>query len=138
MGRLIPKDDTVRFDVFASGGLRILVALAHAARQTAWDWRISCGTEGHPPTDPHSRGEAYDLSLATFPDTAAIVAAYHDLKADLGAAFTVLFEVPYLQTDSALASIAYVNADATARHFHIQVRKGTTYSPPIQEGTKTV
>ena len=48
---------------------------------------------------------------------------------NVGDGFTVLYEVPVMPQDTDLRSIAYVNADATGPHFHIQVRKASEYPP---------
>lgn len=127
MGQLRPKDASVKFDVIDEGGAVILAALARHARLSSWDWLISCGTDSHGPTNPHTRGNAYDVSLANFPSVDAIIECFQALQYTLGHAFTVLFEVPYLQTDPRLARIAYVNPDATGKHYHIQVKRGTIY-----------
>lgn len=132
MSRLVHKPG-VEFAVIAEGGAVILKALARQARLSSWDWVISCGTEGHPETDPHTRGCAYDVSLANFPNSQSIARAHAALRLELGATFTVLFETPYPTIDPDLAPIAYLNADATARHFHIQVKRGLSY-PPAEEG----
>ncbi len=58
-----------------------------------------------------------------------IVQAYNYLTSILGALFTVLYEVPSMPANGALQTIAYINAGATAPHFHVQVKKGHTYPP---------
>src|SRR4051812_38307532 len=42
-------------------GLRILGALDQNARRLRLDVIITCGAEGHPPDDPHTLGEAFDV-----------------------------------------------------------------------------
>lgn len=126
---LIHKDG-VKFDVIAEGGARILTALARYAAKVSFPIVISCGSEGHPPDDPHSTGNAFDVSLKTLPNSQAILAARASLVQDLGSMFTVLFECPEKPDDPLLQSIAYINPEATAPHFHIQVRKGAAY--PIE------
>src|SRR6266853_1023663 len=119
----------VSFDVIAPGGFRILEALGFVARRCARDLTISCGSEDHPADDPHTRGEAFDVSVAAL-DIPSIVMVRAELVVQLGPAFTVLYESPTKPTDPRLQLIVYMNAGATAPHLHVQVKKGTAY-PPI-------
>lgn len=58
----------VLFNVIAPAGIRLLGALDTTARRLNVDLTITCGTEGHPPADPHSSGEAYDIRTHDFSD----------------------------------------------------------------------
>ncbi len=51
----------VRFDRIDPAGFRILAALDTFARACDDDLTITCGTEAHETTDPHSLGRAYDV-----------------------------------------------------------------------------
>ncbi|WP_460292378.1 hypothetical protein, partial [Bacillus cereus] len=51
----------VKLDGLAPAGIRILAAIDAAAQVLKRDLTVTCGTEGHPPTDPHTCGEALDL-----------------------------------------------------------------------------
>jgi hypothetical protein len=127
----------VRFDRIAPAGFRILAALDNAARVMGVDLTITCGTEGHPSDDPHSTGEAVDVSVSGL--SILLVLKFHLLfKQLLGDLFTVLYEVPKVPDDPDLAKIAYVNAAASGPHFHIQRRKHTTFPPLRQTDTATV
>lgn len=134
MGQLRTKDDTVRFAVIAEGGAVILKALARQARLSSWDWVITSGTDSHE-AGRHPLGEAYDISVDNFPNAQAVILGRAALAQELGMAFSVLYEVSHRPSDASLAQIAYVNPDATGPHFHIQVRKHTTY-PALPEGTQ--
>lgn len=116
----------------APAGFRILAALDGATKVMGQDLWLTCGCEGHPPTDPHTLGEAFDLSVQGL-SPARVVKLRDLLLQTLGMRFTVLYEVPHTPNDVTLAGIAYVNPDATGPHIHIQRAKGTTY-PPITEG----
>lgn len=115
----------VQFDRIAPGGFKILAALQAASFIFDRDVVITCGTESHPATDPHARGEAFDVRAAGMSD-ATVLAFVDYLNRQLGPAFTVLYETPS-KPSGVLASVAYVNAGASAPHFHVQVRKGTNY-----------
>jgi hypothetical protein len=107
---------------------RIIGELDTIARARSFDLLVTCGEEAHGPSDPHTLRLALDVRAEDFePDDAIDVAAR--LRDGLGSRWTVLYESPTLPANPALASIAYVNPDATAPHFHVQPVKGTTYPP---------
>ena len=110
------------------GGLAIVGALTRAAAACQTDLVITCGREGHLPADPHSRGDALDVSVHGM-SPALVVQVKAFLEQILTDAFTVLYETPEKPPDPQLAPIAYVNSGASAPHFHIQVRKGTAWPP---------
>lgn len=120
-----------------AGGMVIQAALVLAASSTGLPIEISCGSEGHPPNDPHTLGHGRDVHVLDFSASqilqliAAIEMALRQLTS---APFTVLYEVPSLAgVDPRLAMCGnvYVNVGASAAHLHIQPRKGTVY-PPVQ------
>lgn len=118
----------VRFEVIAPAGFRILAALDGATKTLGFDLWITCGSEDHLPTDPHTKGEAYDLSVRDM-TVPIILKAKRYFEQVLGSRFTVLYEVPLVPPDPQLQAIAYVNGDASAPHFHIQRAKGSVYPP---------
>lgn len=126
MNVLRPKAG-VSFSVIAPAGGVILAALGMAAMSLKRDLTITCWAEGHAATDPHTLGEAADLSVRDMPE-ATILALVMGLRSTLGPKFTVLYEVP-VKPHGVLASLAYVNPAASAAHLHIQRAKGTTYVP---------
>mgnify|MGYP007100068665 CR=1 FL=1 len=121
---------SVRLTGLRAAGIRILAAVDSAAQLLKRDLTVTCGVEGHPPTDPHTQGAALDLRTKDFLECTvlALVAA---LKKTLGPDFTVLYEVPSKPL-GVLASIAYVNPDATAPHVHVQLKRG--FGPYPAEG----
>lgn len=117
------------FAVIAPGGFRILAALDNATKVLSCDLTIAAGTNDHT-TGRHPLGEAYDVSVKDLAlQTILKLKTYLDQA--LGARFTVLYEVNAPPTEPELAAIAFVNPAATGKHFHIQVKKGTTY-PPLE------
>lgn len=121
----------VQFAMIHPGGFEILSALVTLAGMQVGDIEITCGTEGHPPTDHHSFGEAYDISIQDLTGD-QIFALCQRLKATLGAKFTILYEVPSAaqavkSNIGDLSPYLYVNAGATAPHIHVQVKIGATY-----------
>lgn len=118
----------VRFATIAPAGFRILAAVQCACERLKRDLTITCGTEDHSPLDPHTLGEAYDLSVGGLKED-DIRALHNSLSQQLGPAFTVLYEVP-APVAGKLASLAYVNAAASGPHLHVQRRKMTVYPAP--------
>ena len=119
---------TARFDLIAPAGFEMLCALVDAASHLGEDLTITCGTDGHAATDPHTLGAAYDVSVRLFPPTFQQRLILY-LRTALGSSFTVLYECPTMPTDPGLAAIAYVNPAATGVHCHLQLKNGMTYPP---------
>jgi hypothetical protein len=112
-----------------AAGFQEIGALLYAASLCDSSLVITCGLEGHPPNDPHTRGEALDVSVHGF--APALIRALHDALATyLGPAFTVLFEAPELPADPDLQHLVYLNKAASGPHLHLQPRKGTVWPPP--------
>jgi len=61
MNGFVKVKDGVRFQVIAPAGFRLLSAIEGTARRLGVDLTITCACEAHPPLDPHSLGEAYDV-----------------------------------------------------------------------------
>lgn len=118
----------VTFGVIAPAGFRILAAIDGLTSVLGRDVILTSGTDYHQLPDPHSSGEAYDFGVSGWSAKEIALAMTH-LRSRLGDPFTVLYEVPTVPTDPALAAIAYANPKATGPHFHIQRKKGTTYPP---------
>jgi hypothetical protein len=128
---------TARWDVPTSAGTRILGVLDRAAQVCRTNLEITSGTDGphSGPDDPHKHGLAFDVSVANL-STLLIGQLKTYLEQVLGPAFTVLFECPTRPTEPQLQPIAYVNPDATARHFHIQPKKGSIWPPVVDTATR--
>jgi len=103
----------VQFTVIAPGGFRILEALNMTASMVEFDLTITsaCDGEHSGPDDPHHRGEAYDLRS-------------HDLQPfqKRHVLDTIQSQLPPERFYAFLEA-----ADTDNEHFHIQVKKGTTY-----------
>lgn len=118
----------VVLDRIAPAGYVILDAIRETAKRLALELTVTCGNEAHPATDPHSTGEAIDVRSHDFgPDKKLLV---------LETIMRVLAE----WDDEAVISLTDVQR-ATGQffgqlehlgfpdeHYHIQRRKGTTYS----------
>src|SRR5678810_1000544 len=116
--------DGVRTDPMTPAVARIITALDIAARWRSHDLTVTCGREGHPASDPHTLGRALDVRVRDLtPDET--IKLYTYLQSLLGDLFRVIYETPIQPT-----KIAYVNAGATAPHFHIQVAKDQPEYPP--------
>lgn len=118
----------VQFKVIAPAGFAILASIHTSAQRLKRDLTITCGTEDHSPLDPHTLGEAYDISVGGLKED-DIRSLHNSLSQQLGPAFTVLYEVAAPVAGN-LASLAYVNSAASGPHIHIQRRKMTTYPAP--------
>lgn len=103
----------VLFTTLAPGGFEILAAITQTAKALSVDLVITSGTDGchSGQTDPHHRGEAYDVRSQGFsPELKQAI--LNGVMAKLGFdRFYGFLESP--GTDN--------------EHFHFQVRKGTTY-----------
>jgi hypothetical protein len=124
-------------DRLGLGGAAILGALGRAALSLSFDVTVTCGTEGHPPEDPHSLGNAFDvrshgLSAACKQSLLSLVVGY---LAELDTPHVAL--VP---TSGGLASPAFFGfleqPDTEQEHFHFQVRHGRTF--PVTAPLRTV
>jgi hypothetical protein len=111
----------VRFTRIAPAGFRLLGALERTARRVEIPLVITCACDGHPPGNPHTTGEAYDVRTRTLtPAQQALV----------------LRETLLALSDGEADAPTYAGAGVATRqfygqlevdHFHVQRRKGTTY-----------
>lgn len=115
-----------RFDRIDAAGFRLLGTLDRIAREVPYDLTISCGSDDHPPTDPHTLGRAYDVRTHDLtPDQRAYVlrAVLLDLQADAA-------DAP-LETSGGLATRHFFgwleHAGEANEHLHFQQRKGTAF-----------
>lgn len=131
-GPVVTSEPSVQFAKVAPAGVVILAAAALVSVECEMPITISCGSNGHPPTDPHTTGEAYDFeviywSLATLK---TVVAAFDRAWQTLGVSgrFTVLYERPTMPVDG-FAGVPglYINPEATGPHLHIQRTIHTVY-----------
>ncbi len=110
----------------------IIAALDVVARAMGRNFLVTCGEEGHSPTDPHTRRQAFDIRTLDFDHPKELVEAYQRIARELGSYWTVLYETPSRPDDPILRDLAYVNPDASGPHIHCQPVKGTNY-PPVPE-----
>lgn len=120
----------VTLNGLGSAGVRILAALDDASQFFKRDITVTCGTDSHPPSDPHSEGAALDIRCSDMPE-ATVFAFVKWMQKTLGPDFTVLYESP-TKPLGVLASIAYVNAGASGPHVHAQLRKNYGPYPPSE------
>src|SRR5712691_6260656 len=113
MDNIVTTKPGVEFTKIAPAGFRILEAITVTARLSGMDLCITSACDGahSGPNDPHHRGEAYDVRS-------------HDMTAEQKTSV-----LGYLGNQLPPASFYYFleSPDTDNEHFHIQVRKGTTY-----------
>src|SRR5712692_2096516 len=98
----------VSFATIAPGGFMLLAAIQHAAEQISHDLTITSACDGEHSgiSDPHHRGEAYDVRIKDLPDPHLALKVMQDF---LGERFFVWIE----------------DEGTENQHIHGQVRKGT-------------
>ena len=113
MAALVCKD-SVRFKAFTPALMRLLSGTYRVAKraQTVPEVVITSANDSvHGKTSRHYKNEALDFRTRNFPDEAAKLAFADALRAELGPAFTVLYEDP----------------GGANQHLHAQPRRGTRY-----------
>lgn len=116
----------VRFETLEPAGEHLLACLAMAAIKLKLDLTVTCGTDSHGPTDPHTRGRALDIRTIGLSDD-TVVGLYSALSALAGPDFVVLYESPRAVTgplEAISPARRLVNPKASAPHLHAQLRKG--------------
>ena len=113
IGGVVRVKPGVLFLMIAPGGFRILEAISLVASIVGFDLTITsaCDGEHSGPNDPHHRGEAFDVRshLLTSEQKARVL---EEFSSQLPATrFFWFLESPGTPNE----------------HFHIQVKKGTTY-----------
>lgn len=110
----------------APSGVRILSALERCAQVLGHDLVITCGCDSHPPDDPHSKGQAFDVRS-------------HDLapaqkQSLLNAMMQALSEGPadvVTPKDGGYVTTHFFgwleHAGQDTEHFHFQQRNGTVF-----------
>ena len=107
--RVTCKSDVLLLPRPAAGAV-IDAAIVLASSETGLPIEITCGTEDHPPTDPHTRGVARDIGvldctpIQILQVMAALKMAFHQLAPSV--TWTILYEVPSLPVDPQLAAVA--------------------------------
>lgn len=123
--RLKSGVDTSRL---APAGVRILGALDATARRLKRDLIVTCGCEAHPPGDPHTSGEAFDVRTHDFDDEfkrTLLRQVMLELQNDDDA-----MDAP-IATSIGLSTLHFYgqieNPNEPREHLHVQRRKGTVY-----------
>ena len=103
----------VEFTIIAPAGFAILAALQLAAQNLKLNLTITsaCDGEHSGPTDPHHRGEAYDVRVHDLPGDEKFAVLAHVMQTLGTVHFFGFLEDPYTDNE----------------HLHFQVKKGTTY-----------
>lgn len=112
-------------------GARLLGSIERLARRWPSDLTVSCGSDSHPPTDPHSLGRAFDVRTHGMTDDEkrllirAVLLDLQDGPADPPKLLAIQ-EIWYaLATRAWFGQIEhYGDAD---EHCHLQLRKNVTF-----------
>jgi hypothetical protein len=116
----------VQFTRIAPAGFRILAALEHAARGLALPLTITCACDGHPASDPHTQGNAYDVRSHGF-----TAAQKRTVLAEVLLNLSAGEDDAPIVTGVGLATRGFFGqleaSDTENEHFHFQKRRGTTY-----------
>ncbi len=123
-------DNTVMSDTPTPAQCRIISVLDAYARKSGKIVTVTCVEEGHSLNDPHTLRKSFDVRTRDrTPDE--IVDMYTFIKANLGNAWTVLYEAPGMPSNPLLKAIWYPYSSPTGPHIHIQPIKGTNYPSNI-------
>lgn len=117
----------VQFTTIAPAGYRILDAIRLASAHLGLDLVITCACEAHPPDDPHSTGEAFDVRTHGFTATqkqTILKDIMHFLqRGDM--------DIP-IETANGLATMYFFgqleHPNESNEHIHLQRRRATTYT----------
>lgn len=112
--------------IIAPSGVRILSALERCAQVLQQNLVITCGCDSHPPSDPHSRGEAFDVrshDLTPAQKTSLLSAMMQALSE--GPQDTITPKDGGYVTQHFFGWLEH--ADQVTEHFHWQQRNGTVF-----------
>lgn len=128
MGVLLIKPG-VSFTGLAPAGLRLLGALDRVVRAQAFDLILTCGTDSHPPNDPHSRGCAFDVRTHNLTEEQK----QYVLRAVLADLMEPDAVDPILPVSIGLATrywyVQLENPGEITEHMHMQLRRGVNFPP---------
>jgi hypothetical protein len=114
----------------APAGIRILGALDRTARRLKRDLIVTCADKEHPPNDPHSTGEAFDVRTHDMPDDDTKRTVLRELMLDLQTEGDAM-DAPIV-TGIGLSTLHFYgqieHPNEPNEHLHVQRRKGTTYA----------
>lgn len=113
----------VNLNGLAPEGYVIVGAIERATRVFNVNLTITSAARPDDLDSQHGAGKALDVRTLNL-TTQQIVALFWWLHVELGPSFVVLFEVPTTaDLSSELRAIAFVNAGASAPHFHIGAKR---------------
>lgn len=122
---------SVQFTVIAPAGFAILRALVYVAQVTHLDVTITSACDGthQGPTDPHHRGEAYDVRTHDWTDTVKDAVCYHLIDALRAQGDPPAAPNPDVPRSFQTAQwFAFIEAAGTPNeHLHVQLRRGRVY-----------
>ena len=120
----------VRFDPIDPAGFRLLGSLERIAREVPYDLTVTCGSEAHPASDPHTLGAAYDVrthDLTLDRKLYILRAVLLDLQegADDAPVTLATVPVPNFATRRFFGQLEHPGQET--EHLHLQRRKGVTF-----------
>lgn len=122
------KAGVLPIKTLAPAGVRILGALDATARQLKRDLIVTCADRDHPPEDPHTLGEAFDVRTHDLPDDTKQT-VLRELMLELQT--DSLMDAP-IATSGGLATLHFFgwieSANQPGEHLHVQRRRATTYA----------
>lgn len=125
-GRLTLKADVKTF-IPTWSGARLLGAFKEAGKNIGLDIEITCAADDHPPSDPHSLGEAFDLSTHTYTDLQK-VSLLREIMIQLQQGVA---DSP-IEVSGGLATVHFwgwlENPRKPNEHIHVQRRNRTVYT----------
>lgn len=132
--KLIPGDavaSALPISHLAPAGVRMLGALDALARRFQHDIVVTTTDGNHPPSDPHSLGEAFDVRTKGLPTTMGRSVLLQALLLELADPDESPAPVPGIALENLATRRFYgqiENPDADNEHLHIQRRNGTVYA----------
>ena len=129
MGVLRVKEGA-RFDRIDPAGFRLLGTLDRLTRELPYDLTVSCGSDHHPATNPHTLGRAYDVrthDLTLDRKLYILRAVLLDLQegADDAPVTLATVPIPNFATRRFFGQLEHLGTED--EHAHFQRRKGVTF-----------
>lgn len=120
----------------SSAGARLIGTLDRLARSRALGLTVTAGADSHPPGDPHTLGEAFDVRIHGIQDVV-------DIRVLLRA---ILEDLEGVSRDMEIPGVWYAAATPTwfaqiedfgapNEHLHVQLRRGQVFPPEEDRAT---
>ena len=120
------RKDGCETHTIAPAGFRILSALERCAQVLGHDLVLTCGCDSHPPDDPHTKGQAFDVrshDLTDVQKSALLIAMMDALKEPTMDSVT--------PKDGGFVTRHFFgwleHSGSAQEHFHFQQRNGVPY-----------